>query len=223
MQVRARFRFIMFSTFLMAMVVFCIFKVFRVKRIVEIGFKKTPRGIVEKVVKRGESLILLRKDRVKDFLKGMIWVKDVKVFRRFPSTLVVRVVEREPMAMYLSNGTLYYVDQWGDVFKRVEDWEDRDLPIVSCFSRSEMKSIVFKILGFFINQKGLEKWRVSQVWKDGLNIYVLLEGGTELIFTREGFQEGLLRFLKVADLLSKQGFHPRVLDLRFKGRVVVRR
>ena len=222
MQVRARFSWIVPLVFLIALVFLC-FKVFRVRRVVEVGFKRTPREIVGEVVKKGESLILLREDRIKDFLKNTVWVREVEVFRRFPSTLVIKVVEREPVAMYLSNGTLYYVDQWGDVFKRVESWENRDLPIVSCFSQGEMKSIVFKILGFFINQKGLEKWRVSQVWKDSSGIYVLLEGGTELILSREGFEEELLRFSRVVYLISKLGFHPEVLDLRFKGRVVVRR
>jgi cell division protein FtsQ len=58
------------------------------------------------------------------------WIDDVQVSRRLPDTLVVRVVERVPVAIWQSNQQLSLIDAAGVVLEPVQVAAMPDLPLV---------------------------------------------------------------------------------------------
>lgn len=58
------------------------------------------------------------------------WVKDARVSRRLPDTLVVSIVEREPAAIWQDRGKLSLIDADGIVLDRVPLGAMPDLPLV---------------------------------------------------------------------------------------------
>ncbi len=58
------------------------------------------------------------------------WVKDARVSRRLPDTLVIDIVERTPAALWQSKGQLALVDAEGVVLDRVPVNEMPDLPLL---------------------------------------------------------------------------------------------
>lgn len=63
-------------------------------------------------LQKGESLIRLNKKEVAERIEGLCWVAEAKVGRRFPSTVVVEVTERKPIAL-VAIGEVYLTDESG--------------------------------------------------------------------------------------------------------------
>src|SRR5438045_1756534 len=61
-------------------------------------------------------------------LLGYGWVKDARVSRRLPDTLVIDIVERTPAALWQSQGQLALIDREGVVLDRVPVDKMPDLP-----------------------------------------------------------------------------------------------
>lgn len=58
------------------------------------------------------------------------WVADARVTRRLPDTLIVDIVEREPVAVWQNGGKLSLIDVDGVVLERVDGRSMPDLPLV---------------------------------------------------------------------------------------------
>ena len=65
------------------------------------------------------------------------WVKRAEVKRSLPDTLIVEVEEHEAAAVLLS-GQLYLVDREGTPFKRMEEGERGDLPVITGVDRAQL-------------------------------------------------------------------------------------
>lgn len=63
-------------------------------------------------------------------LLGFGWVKDARVSRRLPDTLVIDIVERSPAALWQNQGRLALVDHDGVVLDRVPVDKMPDLPLL---------------------------------------------------------------------------------------------
>jgi hypothetical protein len=62
------------------------------------------------------------------------WIREVKLQKRFPQTLSITAIFREPKAILtLENGSMAYVDTDGKVFGKVNLLSHSDLPILSGF------------------------------------------------------------------------------------------
>ena len=58
------------------------------------------------------------------------WVKDARVSRRLPDTLVVDIVERKPAALWQDSQRLALIDSDGVVIDRVSVTQMPDLPLL---------------------------------------------------------------------------------------------
>jgi cell division protein FtsQ len=65
------------------------------------------------------------------------WVLSARVQRLFPRTVVIRVEEREPMAV-INLDYLYYVDSRGEIFKVLEALDSLDYPVVTGLDRQDL-------------------------------------------------------------------------------------
>jgi len=82
---------------------------------------------------RSPGLLSLHLDELKRRMEAHPWVRTVKLQRRLPHTLVVEVEKEVPVALARTD-TLYYVNQWGEIFKEVESTDDMDFPIITGLS-----------------------------------------------------------------------------------------
>lgn len=76
------------------------------------------------------SMVNLDLPKVRDDLMKLGWVKDARVSRRLPDTLVVDIVEREPVAVWQNAGKLALIDSSGTELQPVEAAAMPDLPLV---------------------------------------------------------------------------------------------
>lgn len=84
---------------------------------------------------RGTSLLTLDCDQVESRILGHPWVEQATVERQWPSTLVVRVRERQPLALVnlerQGRRQLYYLDSKGEVFAPTTPSRDLDFPVLT--------------------------------------------------------------------------------------------
>ena len=73
---------------------------------------------------------LVNVSAIRDRLLQFGWVKDARVSRRLPDTLVIDIVERTPAAMWQNQGQLALIDQEGVVLDRVPVDKMPDLPLL---------------------------------------------------------------------------------------------
>ena len=67
---------------------------------------------------------------IRERLLGFGWVKDARVSRRFPDTLVIDIVERRPAALWQDDQRLSLIDAEGNVLDRVPVSQMPDLPLL---------------------------------------------------------------------------------------------
>ena len=68
--------------------------------------------------------------QIRERLLGYGWVKDARVSRRLPDTLVIDIVERTPAALWQTDGRLALIDAQGVVLDRVPVDKMPDLPLL---------------------------------------------------------------------------------------------
>ncbi|MFA4973796.1 MAG: FtsQ-type POTRA domain-containing protein [bacterium] len=81
-------------------------------------------------VHRGENLFWMSVGDIYRRLTEEPWVKEAAVRRRLPDTLYIYIEEFRPVAIVSSDG-FYYVDDEATVLKKVEAYDDKDMPLIT--------------------------------------------------------------------------------------------
>ena len=105
---------------------------FAVKRVEIKGLKRMERLPVYAVALDQDSMAmpLVDLDYTRERLLRFGWVKEARVSRRLPDTLVVDIVERQPAAIWQHNRRLTLIDADGVVLEEVKLEAMPDLPLV---------------------------------------------------------------------------------------------
>ena len=107
-----------------------------------VGLRHMDRRVVDEVV--GDELhraaseaeavkapqMLVDVAAIRRRLRAYGWVKDARVSRRLPDTLVIDIVERTPAALWQNEGQLALIDSDGVVLDRVPVEKMPDLPLL---------------------------------------------------------------------------------------------
>lgn len=88
-------------------------------------------------VKVGDGMLGLSLNTIGDQLGKNPWVAKVKIRRYMPNTLIIEIVEREPVAI-ANMGYLYYVDTNGDVFKPLTVGDRLDYPVITGVNEEDL-------------------------------------------------------------------------------------
>ncbi|MBN1631291.1 MAG: FtsQ-type POTRA domain-containing protein [Thermoleophilia bacterium] len=86
----------------------------------------------------GASLLTLSTDELERRLRGLPYVRSAQVYREFPNTLEVRLVEYEPVARLQGEGeSIWLVSDDGRVLEKAQAPRGVNLPLVVPTSRAE--------------------------------------------------------------------------------------
>lgn len=81
-------------------------------------------------VTRGSSIFAFDPAAARDRLRALDWVRDVRVERRWPDTIVVHLDEHHPMALWQNKGHLVLIDRRGETITRADLGRFAHLPLV---------------------------------------------------------------------------------------------
>jgi cell division protein FtsQ len=79
----------------------------------------------------GTSLWQIDPGQARSALASLPWVRDARIFRVFPDQVALEVFRRDPVALTVIDGAMYFVDQEGVVFREGERVASLDLPFLS--------------------------------------------------------------------------------------------
>jgi cell division protein FtsQ len=80
------------------------------------------------------TLFALNLNEMKQNMEKHPWVRSVKLGRRFPHTLVVRAEKEIPSALVVTDG-IYYMNRWGEVFKKAIESDETNFPVITGVSK----------------------------------------------------------------------------------------
>ena len=186
-------------------------------------------GILKGVA--GGNIWSLSKEEIGRRLLSHPFVKEVVVRKSFPDKLVVKIEEREPVAM-INLDALYYVDGQGTIFKRLTAYDAKDKPILTGFSRDDLAAkdpVTIRNLKKTIDllrhaESGSLSRNISEVHFDAQDGYTLVtrDFGLQLKIGLMDFDEAMRRVEEAMPKLASLGKEKGVVDLKTAGRIFVR-
>lgn len=149
------------------------------------------------------------------------WVKDARVSRRLPDTLVIDIVERTPAAIWQDRGRLSLIDAEGVVLDRVPITRMPDLPLVIGPGANRRSRELRRLMDAVPT---LKPQLVSATWIGERRWDLAFQSG-EIVALPEGEPAARDALTKFASLDRSSGLLGRGLvriDLRLPGKMIVR-
>ena len=196
---------------------------FRVRSIDVRGIRRMdPRPVYELAAdQKTTAMPLLDVTAIRQRLLEYGWVKDARVSRRFPDTLVIDIVERQPAALWQDEDRLTLIDNEGVVLDRVPVSQMPDLPLLIGKGANSQAVILAALLD---KAPTLKAQLVSATWVGERRWNLSMQSG-ETLMLPEGdaaAARALTRFAKMdssAGLLGRGIIH---FDLRKGNEMTVR-
>jgi cell division protein FtsQ len=158
---------------------------------------------------------------IRNRLLGYGWVKDARVSRRLPDTLVIDIVERTPAALWQNEGRLALIDAEGVVLDRVPVDKMPDLPLlIGPGANGEERQLG----ALMASVPTLKPQLTSATWIGGRRWDLNFQSG-ETVALPEGEDAARAALTKFARLDKQSGLLGRGIlrfDLRKPGQMTVR-
>lgn len=105
---------------------------FKVKRVDVKGLDRMDSLTVYAVAldQRSIAMPLVELEKVRSQLMQYGWIKDARISRRWPDTLVVDIIERKPSGIWQNNQKLALIDRTGVVLEMVDPGAIPNLPLI---------------------------------------------------------------------------------------------
>jgi len=149
------------------------------------------------------------------------WVKDARVSRRLPDTLVIDIVERTPAALWQSQGQLALIDDEGVKLDRVPVDKMPDLPLLIGPGANAVEQQLGRLMA---SVPTLKPQLASATWVGGRRWDLNFQSG-ETVALPEGEGAAKAALGKFARLDKSNGLLGRGIvrfDLRIPGKMIVR-
>jgi cell division protein FtsQ len=149
------------------------------------------------------------------------WVKDARVLRRLPDTLVIDIVERKPAALWQSQGQLALIDSEGVVLDRVPVDKMPDLPLLIGPGANGQEQ---ELASLMADVPTLKPQLASATWVGGRRWDLNFQSG-ETVALPEGYdvaRDALVKFARADKQTGLLGRGIVRFDLRVPGKMIVR-
>ena len=196
---------------------------FRVRSVDVQGIRRMdPRPVYEIALdQKTTAMPLLDVAGIRERLLEYGWVKDARVSRRFPDTLVIDIVEREPAALWQDEDRLTLIDAEGVVLDRVPVAQMPDLPLLIGKGANNHAVALDRLL---TKAPALKAQLVSATWVGERRWDLAFQSG-ETVSLPDGqrlAEEALARFAKMDKSAGLLGRGILRFDLRIPGKMTVR-
>jgi cell division protein FtsQ len=161
--------------------------------------------------------------KVKEAITSHPFIKDVRVKRVFPFSILIDVKERVPSALWVgSAGDIRVLDEEGAPFKALTKGSTKGLFVINAGEKKAAQSI-FREVNRWDRDGILQKDALSEVmYRDGNVTLFNLDDGIEIILGKEDQRERLKRAVAVLDDARKRGLLIKCIDARFERGAIVK-
>ncbi len=194
----------------------------RVTNVIVEGRAKTPEVMLRAAlgIRPGEPILSYSLDEARQRLESIKWVETATVERRLPATILVRLTERRPFAVWQTEGKFLLVDRDGEVVADTDVALFHDqLPLVVGTGAPRHAAALLDLLA---THPELHKRLVAAVRVGERRWNLRMTNGADVMLP-EGAEA--LALARLAELHASQSLLDRplaVVDLRLPDRLVVR-
>ncbi len=180
----------------------------------------------------GENMFKLDLQDAVEKVRKLDWVERVFVERRLPSSILISIRERKPVAL-LDNGSLYGVDKDGRIMRPSTALLNEDLPLISgvhftaeAEGTTQTAEALKPALDFFAFLKKKDAVLAQDVSEVNISepdsLKVTFINGTQATFNTAVSETELKRMALVLSDLSQKGRTAGTLDFRYRDMVLVK-
>jgi len=201
-------------------------KVFPVSEIKVVGNKNVSENqIINKAnIALGSNIFTISKSEVKQYVTGIDEIKEVRVWRDLPGTIVIAVDEYEPFVRVQLCGKRWLCDRDGNLFHGKTNVKH----VIICTSQGDVKPLV-KVYST-IRDLNLP-FVVGRIVKDKsgyVNLYAgnfSIKGGALDADSSSEIRKKFNDLVKALNDVMARGEIPKYVDLRFydQGRIIIQR
>ena len=169
---------------------------------------------------QGQDMDTISLIQIRQRLLDLPWVKEVMVERHLPDTLVIRIMEKTPIALWQNNQSYLPLDEFGHP---IQDNKllPTDLILVVGSDAPENTLPLLKALEQVPNISSLVR-SASRVEKRRWNLYLMdPESGLEIMLPEVDFDQALkrLEFQNTKENLFKKNI--KAIDIRLSDRIIL--
>jgi len=195
---------------------------FTVQDVLVTGRGETARGdLLEAMgIARGTPILSYDFEAAKTRVEALPWVLQARIERLLPDTLVVRIVERHPMALWQNQGKFSLIDDNGVVI--THDELNRFANLIHVVGE-DAPDHVGGLVELLETQPKLKMLVKAAVRVGGRRWDLSLDGGIDVRLPETDAPKALARLAAFEQQSGVLGRDVQVLDLRVPDRVIVRR
>ena len=195
---------------------------FTVEDVLVVGRSQTTRGELLSAVRlaRGAPILAYDLDQARQRIEVLPWIDSASIERMLPDTILLSVVERQPLALWQSKERFELIDQKGEVISKQSIEKFADLLVVVGKDAPENAA---KLLSILETQPQLMDLAMSAVRVGGRRWNVRLKGDIDVRLPAERADTAwsrLAQYERSHGILSRD---VKVLDLRLPDRLIVRK
>ena len=192
-----------------------------IERVLVDGRVRTDRQALIDVlsVEIGAPILGVEIATVRARIGGLPWIRDATVERRRPDTLLVRIVERRPLAIWQNEGSISVVDVDGQV---IAGARPRDFPELLLVVGPDAPTMAAELLAVMARTPDLSTRVTAAVRVGGRRWNLKLDDGIEVQLPEEDLADAwtmLVDLDRAEQLLARD---VQSVDLRLPDRLVLR-
>jgi len=172
-----------------------------------------------------DSIFRVDIEKIRQNIISHPFVKDVRIKRLYPFSIVIEVMEKKPSALWTdSEGTIMMLDEEGEPYRTFTMQDNKGLVIISAKEKKDAKT-VFKELNQWIAEGLIKREEISQVvYREGDVVVFGINDNVEIILGRDALKARLKRAMAVLEDAKKKGIMIKCIDARFeKGAIIEER
>jgi cell division protein FtsQ len=178
--------------------------------------------VYERVLgQRDQAMPLVDVHALRDSLRELAWVKDARVSRQLPDTIVVDIVEREPHAALRKADRLVLIDETGVELEPISEAEAREMLLISgpgAQARVEELSQLLDAAPALRPQVAEAEWVGNRRW----NLTFRTGQVVALPQGKEKSANALMQFARADGLYRLLGGKVAAFDMRNAPRIYIR-
>ncbi len=201
------------------------FSIFKVKKIEIYGIENAPDNKIKNILNyyKGKSLSEIDLKNIYLKLKKIKWIDDVIIRKKYPSQLVINIIEKKPVSIAQINNKLFLIDSNGDIIDKYSNkFFKKEFIIFNAKNMVEYKKVkqyIPQILSV-LKKKGL-LYDVSDIsFKNGYLYLILTDPKIKVIISPNSFESEIYKINVLRKIkYLKQISETKVADLDFKNSI----
>jgi len=185
------------------------------------GRSRTPMAEIQEAlgVKKNDPILQLSLDEMRERLQSIQSIREAAVERALPDALYVRIVEREPVALWQNQGTLSLVDDNGVIMQGIDISPYRNLPLIV---GDGAPTHVMELMNILAASPEITNQFASAIRVGDRRWNIRLHGDIELKLPEQNAGPALAKLMEMdkQDQLLKRDI--KVIDLRAPDKIFIK-